>query len=99
VTLIELRQRFVDARVEVIEKAAVHAPDRCRYCGQFWQKWLNSKLDGHSKCIVPAWFKALVAETMRADVRLTYGQVAAALGVSIAVLRSWAMPISSRGAA
>ncbi len=71
-------------------------PATCRYCGKWWRKWAGSKLDGHSKCIVPDWFKRQVREAMESDPTLTYQKVGEEIGLTASVIRSWISPIATR---
>ena len=68
-------------------------PDTCRYCGTRWRQWAGSKLDGHAACVVTRDFKQQLADILRASPEMTYAKVAAALGVTPAVVRSWTYPI------
>lgn len=96
-----IKAAFARARSEALAAALVSSPppNECRYCGKHWRQWVGSKLDGHSKCIVPAWFKRELQTLFAAIPALSYQQVATALGVSLAVMRSWVSPISTWGAA
>jgi hypothetical protein len=64
----------------------------CRYCGQYWRRWAGSKLDGHAACIVTEDFKQRLVELLRLPT-VTYQAVAAAIGMTPAVVRSWTFPI------
>ena len=70
-------------------------PNTCRYCGRHWRQWVGSKLDGHAACIVTDDFKQKVAELLRSSPTITYQAIAAAIGVTPAVVRSWTYPIRS----
>ena len=70
-------------------------PNTCRYCGKHWRPWFGSKLDGHSKCIVTEDFKRRLGEILRSSPLMTYTTIAAAIGVTPAVIRSWTYPIRS----
>lgn len=65
----------------------------CRYCGKHWRQWAGSKLDGHAACIVPDDFKKRLVKLLRSSPEVTYGAIADAIGVTIAVVRSWTFPI------
>jgi hypothetical protein len=69
-------------------------PDTCRYCGRHWRQWAGSKLDGHAACIVTEDFKQRLMELLRSPT-VTYTAIAAAIGVTPAVVRSWTYPIRS----
>lgn len=69
-------------------------PNTCRYCGRHWRQWAGSKLDGHAACIVTDDFKKRLSVILR-DPRVTYKQVAEAIGVTQSVVRSWTTPIRS----
>lgn len=71
-------------------------PNTCRYCGRFWRQWAGSKLDGHAACIVTDDFKRRLVDLLR-DPHVTYKQIADAIGVTIAVVRSWTYPIRTPG--
>lgn len=71
-------------------------PNTCRYCGAFWRRYVGSTLDGHAKCIVPAWFKRELISLFARQPALTYRTVSQTIGVTPAVVRSWVAPISSR---
>jgi hypothetical protein len=66
----------------------------CRYCGRHWRRWAGSKLDGHAACIVTEDFKQRLTVLLRSPV-VTYQAIAAAIGVTPAVVRSWTYPIRS----
>ena len=93
-----LAEEFAAARIEASNTARFTAascpPKTCRYCGKHWTRWPGSKLDGHSKCIVPVTFQdrlAAIPSTTKG------GQaIAAELGVTYSVYRSWTCPISMR---
>lgn len=68
-------------------------PNTCRYCGKHWRQWAGSKLDGHATCVVTPDFKRQLVDLLRASPGMTYGTIADAIGVSIAVVRSWTYPI------
>lgn len=70
-------------------------PNTCRYCGKHWRQWAGSKLDGHAACIVPDDFKKRLIVLLRSSPEVTYGAIADAIGVTIAVVRSWTFPIRS----
>ena len=70
-------------------------PNTCRYCGRHWRQWAGSKLDGHAACIVTEDFKREVGELLRSSPAITYQTIAAAIGVTPAVVRSWTYPIRS----
>lgn len=70
-------------------------PNTCRYCGRHWRQWAGSKLDGHAACIVTEDFKREIAELMRSAPAITYQTIATAIGVTPAVVRSWAYPIGA----
>lgn len=67
-------------------------PNTCRYCGRHWRQWAGSKLDGHAACVVTEDFKKHVKELLRSPT-VTYADVAEAIGVTVAVVRSWTFPI------
>lgn len=72
-------------------------PNTCRYCGKHWRQWAGSKLDGHAACIVTEDFKQQLVDLLRSP-NVTYKAIAAAIGVTPAVVRSWTYPIRSGGA-
>ena len=69
-------------------------PNTCRYCGRHWRQWVGSKLDGHAACIVTSDFKQRLVVILRSP-EVTYKDVAEAIGVTPAVVRSWTYPIRS----
>ncbi len=73
-------------------------PDTCRYCGRHWRQWAGSKLDGHAACIVTDDFKRRLVDLLR-DPHVTYKQLADAIGVTPAVVRSWTYPIRTTSTA
>lgn len=90
-----IAELFKKARVEA-QLGHAPTPDHgmpgkewCPYCGGWWRKWPGSKLDGHAACIVPQWFKDNLSREMRSRADLRYADVAAAIGVSTSVVRSW----------
>jgi hypothetical protein len=70
-------------------------PNTCRYCGRHWRQWAGSKLDGHAACIVTDDFKDQLERLLRSSPEMTYVAIAAALGVSASIVRSWTYPIRS----
>lgn len=94
-----IRELFAKARAEATA-AAKHDPSLpdwaeqqvCPYCGEWWRKWNGSRLDGHAACIVPQWFKANLRAELAPRADITFMEVATAIGVSIAVVRSWVSP-------
>lgn len=96
--LVDLQREYSAARKRVSKSAKYAAdrvpPDTCRYCGRMWKLWAGSKLDGHAACIVDERFKYL-ARTALVDPRVTYNDVALAIGVSPSVVRSWTFPIKA----
>lgn len=87
-------ERYKVARAEVLANlfkgiSQVERYRSCKYCGDFWQHWNGSKLDGHAKCMVPPWFKAELRAALKNAATVSYTDVANALGVSLAVVRSW----------
>jgi hypothetical protein len=100
--LSQLTRDFTFARNEALADARYPAAgecpvDRCRYCGERWILWAGSKLDGHAKCLVPDSFKTSVRDAMAKQPALTFHAVAAALGVTDAVVRAWIAPTRSEG--
>jgi hypothetical protein len=71
-------------------------PNTCRYCGLYWRRWPGSKLDGHAACIVTEDFKRRVGEILRSPT-VTYAEVAAAIGTTPGVVRSWAFSAGIAG--
>lgn len=65
----------------------------CRYCGRRWQRWAGSSLDGHAACIVTEDFKKRVKRLLVSSPAITYASLAAAIGVTPSVVRSWTRPI------
>lgn len=92
----ELRAAFADARRRASRTARWPVedpgaePNTCRYCGQRWQCWPGSQLDGHAACIVPEDFKRYVGDLLRSSPAVGYAVIARAVGVSESVVRSWA---------
>lgn len=70
-------------------------PNTCRYCGRHWRQWAGSKLDGHAACMVTIDFKRRLAELIRSSPGVTYASIAAVIGVTPSVVRSWTFPIKS----
>jgi len=68
-------------------------PHACRYCGRRWQRWAGSTLDGHAACIVTDDFKQYLKSLLRSFPTATYVALAAAIGVTPSVVRSWTCPI------
>lgn len=96
-----LVEEFHEARAQASSGARYTAesvpPKTCRYCGRHWTPWPGTKLDGHSKCIVPRSFQerlATIPTTTKSGQTL-----AAELGVSYSVWRSWTTWIATRRAA
>lgn len=90
-----LIESFKAARAARIAAAEPYDPKRttCRYCGKHWRKWHGSVLDGHAKCIVTGEFKQSVKRVLERDPTITYERVAAALGLTPAIVRAWTFPI------
>ena len=92
----KLRDRYHHARMITSQRARWDAsdpgrePNTCRYCGRHWIPWAGSKLDGHAACVVTPEFKAHVAELLRAP-SISYAKIAAIIGVSASVVRSWTL--------
>jgi hypothetical protein len=76
-------------------------PDACRYCGRNRCFFAGSRIDGHAACIVGRDFKLRVGELLRSPL-VSYKAVAAVIGVTPGVVRSWAFsagvagPVSQR---
>jgi hypothetical protein len=96
------RDEFHHARMSASQRAHWDAsdpgapPDTCRYCNRFWRRWPGSKLDGHAACIVPEYFKRRVGEILRSPTE-TYASVAAKLGTTAGIVRSWAFAVGVAG--
>lgn len=90
----ELRDAFHAAKLVASQRARWAAgdpgapADTCRYCGRPRQHRFGSKLDGHAACIVTEDFKRLVGEVLRSPTA-TNAKVAAVLGVTPGIVRSW----------
>lgn len=89
-----LHDAYVAARTETNATAALRSDvdATCRYCGKYWCKWPGSKLDGHAQCVVTPAFKQLACSIYR-DPTITTRDMANALGVTEAVIRSWCAPM------
>ena len=61
----------------------------CRYCGNFWLPFANSKLPGHARCLTSLEFQREVVAILRANSRLTFAAIARACGVGVQVVRAW----------
>ena len=98
VKLSRLTSEFLDAREAARRNAEPYDPESttCRYCRRRWVRWHGSKLDGHAGCIVGDDFKLSLTTTMIKDAALTIPAVASALGVTVAVVRSWTFPLNRR---
>ena len=99
-SLSSIRELYEKARREAIENAggdpaSPHWAEKqiSPYCGEWWRKWNGSKLDGHAACIVPEWFKTNLRAELAPRADITYMEVGKAIGVSLAVVRSWCSPI------
>lgn len=68
-------------------------PNLCRYCGKHWARWVGSKLDGHSACMVTDDFRQTLRELCWGHPEFTHKVLAEALGVSCSVVRMWLQPI------
>jgi hypothetical protein len=103
VTLELLPAAFLAARDSARQSAAYGSaePPRntCRYCGKFWKPWPGSRLDGHSRCIVPRSFQDEIAVLWRSGAQITLPQIAALCGVTFAVARAWTCPRNEERAA
>jgi hypothetical protein len=94
-----LRDEFCAARRSASQRACWDAndpgapPDTCRYCGKFWRHWSGSQLDGHATCVVDDDFKQHVMRILRSSPLVTFSAVAAAMGVTISVVRAWCAPM------
>lgn len=66
-----------------------HPPNWCRYCGKPWRMWRGSRLDGHAACYVPRAFYRELRTFLTSHPEVTFGDVAIALDVTIAVVRRW----------
>lgn len=94
-----IRELYAKARAEAVA-AAKHDPleagwaerQICPYCGEWWRKWNGSRLDGHAACIVPQWFKTNLRAELAPRADITFMEVAKALDLSVAVVRSWCSP-------
>jgi hypothetical protein len=97
--VLALRDAFHRANMIVSQRARWCAddpgadPKLCRYCGRHRQTYPGSKLDGHAACIVTDDFKHQLSELLRTTPTVTYEALAAAIGVSSSVVRSWTYPI------
>jgi len=97
-TLLDLKHEYfralgrTDRRAQFLTMSVPR--DTCRYCGRFWRPWNGSKLDGHAKCMVDESFR-FALRTVFIDPRMTYQEVAKALGVTPSVVRAWSFPMRS----
>jgi hypothetical protein len=95
-----LRDEYRRSNLVASQRARWRADDpgadlnTCRYCGRHWRRWAGSKLDGHAACIVTEDFKQRLAALLRSPT-VTYQAIAAAIGVTPSVVRSWTYPIRS----
>lgn len=92
-TLLGLTEEYRAARIAASEAAPYTSsnvpPKVCRYCGEHWVRWPNSKIDGHARCIVTKAFRERVRALTDPQPSLTYQMVAEALQVTQSVIRSW----------
>jgi hypothetical protein len=97
-----LRDEFVVAKQIALYRARWSPDDSevpsdvCRYCGRYWQRRFGSHLDGHAACIVPEDFKRRVGSLLRSPL-VTYAAIAEVLGVTPAIVRSWAFSAGVAG--
>jgi hypothetical protein len=97
-----LRDAFYADRLVTSQRARWDASDPgapsnvCRFCGKPRQWWAISKLDGHAACIVSDDFKRRVGEILRSPT-VTYKALADTLGLTIGVIRSWAVSAGIAG--
>lgn len=98
-SLDDLKQRFDNARaiakygVATTPEHGLPGKEWCPFCGKWWRKWAGSVLEGHAACVVPPLFKDELKKFAASRADLGYQEIAKALGVSLAVLRSWCSPI------
>jgi hypothetical protein len=94
----DLRVAFFEAR-RAASQLALWATDdpgaACRYCGRNRRFFAGSRIDGHAACIVGMDFKLRVGELLRSP--LSYKAVAAVIGVTSGVVRSWAFSVGVAG--
>lgn len=92
-TLADLRTAFEAARAEASASALGVVedlpPNTCRYCGEYLYQWSGTPIDGHARCIVPLPFQRAVRDLLWSSATITQTQVAAACGVSVAVVSRW----------
>lgn len=101
-SLTDLRNAFWEARRTAALGARWAAddpgapPDACRYCGRNRRLFAGSRLDGHAACVVGMDFKLRVGELLRSPL-VSYKAVAAVIGVTPGVVRSWAFSVGIAG--
>lgn len=89
----EIWQAYLEDRARTDRSATMESSNRvadiCRYCAGPWQRWEQSKLDGHAACIVTDEFRIFLARKLRDNPGITFATMAATLEVSRSVVRSW----------
>lgn len=92
-----LREAFeMERAVQDAKHPPLADPNKCRYCGRFWQRFGASHFDGHVACAVSPefqhWLTTAVLDTGR-----SYSSVADELGIGLNVVRAWWKTVKRSG--